>query len=57
MRPTILVGGGWDSTMVENHLGMGVAALRRGYHVMLLDGPGQGRLLIDEGLPLRHDWE
>ena len=25
--PTILVGGGWDSTMVENHLGMGVAAL------------------------------
>src|SRR6185295_19398389 len=26
VRPTILVGGGWDSTMVENHLGMGVAA-------------------------------
>jgi alpha-beta hydrolase superfamily lysophospholipase len=52
-----LVGGGWDSTMVENHLGMGVAALQRGYHVLLHDGPGQGRLLVDEGLPLRHDWE
>jgi hypothetical protein len=55
--PTILVGGGWDSTMVENHLGMGVAALERDYHVLLHDGPGQGQLLIDEGLPLRHDWE
>ena len=56
-RPCILVGGGWDSTMVENFLGIGVAALRRGYHVLLHDGPGQGKLLIDEGLTLRHDWE
>jgi len=55
--PTIIVGGGWDSTMVENHLAMGVAALARDYHVLLHDGPGQGQLLIDEGLPLRHDWE
>ena len=53
----ILVGGGWDSTIVENYLGIGVAALQRGYHVLLHDGPGQGELLIDEGLPLRHDWE
>jgi pimeloyl-ACP methyl ester carboxylesterase len=57
VRPVILVGGGWDSTVTENYLGIGVAALRRGYHVLLHDGPGQGRLLIDEGLPLRHDWE
>lgn len=57
VRPVILVGGGWDSTVVENHLGLGVAALRRGYHVLLHDGPGQGRLLIEEDRPLRHDWE
>jgi alpha-beta hydrolase superfamily lysophospholipase len=57
VRPLVIVGGGWDSTVTENHLGIGVAALRRGYHVLLHDGPGQGRLLIDEGLPLRHDWE
>jgi alpha-beta hydrolase superfamily lysophospholipase len=57
VRPVILVGGGWDSTVVENFLGIGVAALRRGYHVLVHDGPGQGRLLIDEGLPLRYDWE
>jgi hypothetical protein len=57
VRPVILVGGGWDSTMVENYLGIGVAALRRGHHVLLHDGPGQGQLLFEEGLPLRHDWE
>ena len=43
--------------MVENFLGIGVAAVRRGYHVLIHDGPGQGTLLVDEGLTLRHDWE
>jgi alpha-beta hydrolase superfamily lysophospholipase len=57
VRPVVLVGGGWDSTVAENHFGIGVAALQRGYHVLLHDGPGQGRLLVDDGLPLRHDWE
>jgi alpha-beta hydrolase superfamily lysophospholipase len=57
VRPVVLVGGGWDSTVVENHIAMGIAALRRGYHVLLHDGPGQGRLLIDEGHRLRYDWE
>ena len=56
-RPVVLVGGGWDSTMTENHFGFGMAALARGYHVLLHDGPGQGGLLIDEGLTLRHDWD
>lgn len=56
-RPVVLVGGGWDSTMTENHFGFGIAALARGYHVLLHDGPGQGKLLIDEGLTLRHDWD
>jgi alpha-beta hydrolase superfamily lysophospholipase len=57
LRPLLICGGGYDSTMVENHLGFGIAAAARGYHVLLHDGPGQGRLLIEEGLPLRHDWE
>jgi alpha-beta hydrolase superfamily lysophospholipase len=57
VRPVVLVGGGWDSTVVENYLGIGAAASQRGYHVLLHDGPGQGRLLVDEGRPLRHDWE
>ena len=38
----MIVGGGWDSTVVENHFGIGLAALARGYHVVLHDGPGEG---------------
>jgi len=34
-----------------------VAANRRGYHCLLFDGPGQGRVLIQQGLPMRPDWE
>src|SRR5205823_2018303 len=34
-----------------------VAALRRGYHCLLFDGPGQGRPLIEQGLVMRPDWE
>ena len=29
-RPVVLVGGGWDSSMTENHFGIGIAALARG---------------------------
>jgi alpha-beta hydrolase superfamily lysophospholipase len=57
VRPVVIVGGGWDSTYIENYVGIGIAALRRGYHVLLYDGPGQGRPLVDEGRPLRHDWD
>jgi hypothetical protein len=57
VRPTVIAGGGWDSTYAENYVGIGVPALRRGYHVLIHDGPGQGRPLVDEGLPLRHDWD
>jgi alpha-beta hydrolase superfamily lysophospholipase len=34
-----------------------VAASRRGYHCLLFDGPGQGEMLYEHGLPLRPDWE
>jgi hypothetical protein len=57
VRPVVLVGGGWDSTIVDNYFGIGAAALQRGYHVLMSDGPGQGKLLIDEGITLRYDWE
>jgi hypothetical protein len=33
------------------------AALERGYNVLAFDGPGQGSMLIDRGIPLRPDWE
>jgi alpha-beta hydrolase superfamily lysophospholipase len=57
VRPLVLAGTGWDATVTETYFGFGLAAAQRGYHVLMHDGPGQGKLLIDEGLPLRHDWE
>jgi alpha-beta hydrolase superfamily lysophospholipase len=33
-----------------------VAASRRGYHSLLFDGPGQGAMLYERGVPLRPDW-
>lgn len=32
-------------------------AMQRGYHVLLWDGPGMGKVIRIQGLPFRHDWE
>lgn len=36
---------------------MGLQALARGYHVVLVDGPGQGKLLVQDGTTLTPAWE
>jgi pimeloyl-ACP methyl ester carboxylesterase len=56
-RPTLVHVNGYDSNIQEMYFAHGPAALRRGYHVLLLDGPGQGRNLIRDGVPFRPDWE
>ena len=35
----------------------GIAARRRGYHSLVFDGPGQGAMPVENGVPLRPDWE
>src|SRR5918998_3505726 len=55
-RPTLIVTNGYDSTIYELYLDF-AAALRRGYNLLLYDGPGQGRPLIKQGLIMRPDWE
>lgn len=56
-RPTLIATDGYDSTLHEMYFYLGLPALRRGYNVLLFDGPGQGRALIEQGLPSRPDWE
>ena len=56
-RPTLILNGGYDSTAAESYFFNAVAALRRGYHCLVFDGPGQGAALIEDGLPFRPDWE
>jgi pimeloyl-ACP methyl ester carboxylesterase len=55
-RSTLIVTNGYDSTIYELFLDF-AAALRRGYNLLLYDGPGQGRPLIKQGLVMRPDWE
>jgi pimeloyl-ACP methyl ester carboxylesterase len=56
-RPTLLFHGGFDSTEEELYFAGGAAAARRGYHVLVFAGPGQGSALRDQKLLFRPDWE
>lgn len=55
-RATLILLGGYDSTMAEGYSFNGVAGIARGYNILTFDGPGQGSALIDDGLTLRPDW-
>ena len=35
----------------------GAAALERGYHALIFEGPGQGSMLFERQIPFRPDWE
>jgi pimeloyl-ACP methyl ester carboxylesterase len=56
-RATVILVNGYDGTAEELYFTNGAAALARGYNVLCFDGPGQGTLIIDEGVPFRPDWE
>jgi pimeloyl-ACP methyl ester carboxylesterase len=55
--PTLLMCDGYDGTMEELFFIGGLAALKRGYAVLMIDGPGQGNVLAEQGLVFRPDWE
>jgi len=56
-RGTLIATNGYDSTVHEMYFAFAAAATRRGYNCLLFDGPGQGRVLIQQGLTFRPDWE
>jgi pimeloyl-ACP methyl ester carboxylesterase len=56
-RPLLIATNGYDATIYEMFLGQAVPALRRGYHCLIFDGPGQGAVLYEQGIPMRADWE
>jgi alpha-beta hydrolase superfamily lysophospholipase len=56
-RPLVISVGGYDSTAEESYFFNAAAAGERGYHALVFDGPGQGELLIERGVPFRPDWE
>ena len=56
-RPLIVICGGFDSTPEELYFVLVPAALERGYSVLAYEGPGQGSIIREQGLPFTHEWE
>ena len=55
--PTVLFPGGLDSTAEELHKYGMRAALELGWNAVTWDGPGQGGMLVEHGVPMRPDFE
>jgi hypothetical protein len=56
-RPTIIFVNGSDGS-ISSLWGTGVAAaLARGFHAYVFDGPGQQSMLFQQHVPFRPDWE
>jgi alpha-beta hydrolase superfamily lysophospholipase len=56
-RKSLLCTGGYDGTCEELFFSIAGGALKRGYNVLIFDGPGQGGALVKQKLPMRADWE
>jgi pimeloyl-ACP methyl ester carboxylesterase len=56
-RPLLIVTDGYDGTIEELYFAAAAPALERGYDVLVFDGPGQGSVITEQGLPFRPDWE
>jgi alpha-beta hydrolase superfamily lysophospholipase len=55
--PLLILTNGYDAAVTDLYFASAVAAVRRGYHVLLFDGPGQGEMLVRRGIPMRPDWD
>jgi alpha-beta hydrolase superfamily lysophospholipase len=53
----LVIHGGFDSTPEELYFTIGAAAVERGFHVLIWEGPGQGQLLRVHRRPFEADWE
>jgi hypothetical protein len=54
--PILIVHQGFDAP-VEATQYIAEEAMRRGYHCLLFEGPGQGLVIREQKLPFRPDWE
>lgn len=54
--PVMIIHQGRDGWAIHDKY-LADAAIKRGYHCLLFDGPGQGVTLRLQGLPFRYDWE
>jgi len=56
-RPLFLLQTGLDGTAEDLYFLLGVQLVKRGYACLIFEGPGQGEMIVKQGLPFRPDWE
>mgnify|MGYP003808621541 CR=1 FL=1 len=56
-RPLLIIQTGFDGTKEELYFQNAFFAVKRGYNVLLFEGPGQGEVIRIQKLPFRHNWE
>jgi dipeptidyl aminopeptidase/acylaminoacyl peptidase len=56
-RPLLIVHSGFDGTKEELYFETAYFAVKRGYNVLLFEGPGQGEVIRIQKLPFRPNWE
>lgn len=57
LPPTLVAVNGSDGSRAALYAAVVAPALRRGYNVLVFDGPGQQSELFEKEVPFRHDWE
>lgn len=55
--PLLIIFSGFDGIAEEECLTRGIPAAIRGYHCLVFEGPGQGKVIRDQKIPFRHNWE
>jgi pimeloyl-ACP methyl ester carboxylesterase len=56
-RPLLIIQTGFDGTAEELYYTVAVFALERGYNCLIFEGPGQGRVIREQRIPFRPNWE
>lgn len=55
--PLFIVHSGFDGSAEDIFWDIGISAVKRGYHCLIFEGPGQGEMIIKDKIPFRFDWE
>lgn len=56
-KPLIVGFNGWDGTITETYFRLVPEGTKRGYNVLVYEGPGQGSVLREHKLLFTHEWE
>lgn len=56
-RPLLIAQTGFDGTGEEICIQIASVAVKRGFNCLVFEGPGQGRVIREQHIPFRYNWE